>query len=325
MLDVGLDTSTASALLSALGLAREHGSAEAALAAAGIDLPEALRLEASASDLGALNNDGSGSEALALGFLAGRVAQRPRARTRRVLPDPTAFVMDRDLVVQTAEGESILRLPWFEDGLFVGRQLPDISEMPTRVRALAVESYRAALAGERRRYSFTSYGHAYSVDAVPVPGDSGSIQAVLAIATPDHSFASAATAYERVAERLDRHATLAQERAERHRLAGRSDAEAATRRAAQKTHEAAERARSNAGRLRFRHAAAAPADPPRLTPRELEVLSLASHGLTYAETAEQLAVTVATVRTHLKNIYPKLGASDKAAAVAAALRHGLIE
>ncbi|MDX6660083.1 MAG: hypothetical protein QOJ55_905 [Solirubrobacteraceae bacterium] len=324
MLGMGLDASTASALLSALRLAHEHGSAEAALAAAGIDLPEAGRLDASASGLGALTTDESASEALAVGFLAGRVAQRPRARTRRVLPDPTAFVMDRDLVVQTAEGESILRLPWFEDGLFVGRQLPDISEMPTHVRALAIENYRAALAGERGRYSFTSYGHQYSVDAVPVPGDGGRIQAVLAIATPDHSFASAATAYERVAERLDRQATLAEQRAERHRFAGRSDAEVATRREAQRAYEAAERARNNGARLRLRHAAAAPADPPSLTPRELEVLSLASHGLTYAESAEQLAVTVATVRTHLKNIYPKLGASDKAAAVAAAMRHGLI-
>jgi DNA-binding NarL/FixJ family response regulator len=36
-------------------------------------------------------------------------------------------------------------------------------------------------------------------------------------------------------------------------------------------------------------------------------------------------VSSATVRTHLQNVYPKLGVCDKAAAVAAALRHGLIE
>jgi len=34
---------------------------------------------------------------------------------------------------------------------------------------------------------------------------------------------------------------------------------------------------------------------------------------------------VGTVRTHLENIYLKLGVSDKAAAVATALRHGLID
>ena len=73
-----------------------------------------------------------------------------------------------ELVVQAAAGESILRLPWFDDGLFVGRQLPDISEMPTTVRSPAVAHYRAALAGERGRFTFVSYGHAYFVDAVPV-------------------------------------------------------------------------------------------------------------------------------------------------------------
>ena len=69
----------------------------------------------------------------------------------------------------------------------------------------------------------------------------------------------------------------------------------------------------------------APAEPPSITPRETEVLSLASHGLTHCEIAELLCVSSATVRTHLQNIYPKLGVCDKAAAVAAALRHGLIE
>ncbi|MGZ6564727.1 MAG: hypothetical protein ACXVH1_35200 [Solirubrobacteraceae bacterium] len=41
----------------------------------------------------------------------------------------TFFLMYEELVVQTAAGESILRLPRFEEGLFVGRQLPDISEI----------------------------------------------------------------------------------------------------------------------------------------------------------------------------------------------------
>jgi two-component system nitrate/nitrite response regulator NarL len=62
-----------------------------------------------------------------------------------------------------------------------------------------------------------------------------------------------------------------------------------------------------------------------LTSRETEVVLLASHGLTVAEIGDQMAVAPATVRTHLENIYPKLGVSDKAAAVAAALRHGLID
>jgi DNA-binding NarL/FixJ family response regulator len=36
-------------------------------------------------------------------------------------------------------------------------------------------------------------------------------------------------------------------------------------------------------------------------------------------------VSVTTIRTHFENLYAKLGVCDKAAAVAAALRHGLIE
>jgi DNA-binding NarL/FixJ family response regulator len=35
-------------------------------------------------------------------------------------------------------------------------------------------------------------------------------------------------------------------------------------------------------------------------------------------------VSIATVKTHFENVYPKLGVTDKAAAVAVALRHGLI-
>lgn len=66
-------------------------------------------------------------------------------------------------------------------------------------------------------------------------------------------------------------------------------------------------------------------EPPLITPREADVLTLASHGLTSAETAEQLVVSVGTVRTHLENVYEKLGVADKAAAVATALRHGLID
>jgi DNA-binding NarL/FixJ family response regulator len=63
---------------------------------------------------------------------------------------------------------------------------------------------------------------------------------------------------------------------------------------------------------------------PALTPREVDVLGLASHGLTSSEIAEELFVSTLTVQTHIKNIYAKLGVGNKAAAVAVALRHGLI-
>src|ERR1700722_2314566 len=241
-------TVTASALVWAIERAHEHAGATAALAAAGLDLPGIDRFDGLSDDFDELVRglpvDTSVREALALGVLAGRVADRP-ARARR-LQDPTSFLMSEDLVVQAARGQSILRLPWFEEGLFVGRQLPEISEMPTPVRRLCVENYTAALAGERGRFAFTSYGHSCSVDSVPVRADDGRIAAVLAIATPARPFTSAAAAYERTAERLDRCATLAEQRAEGHRLAGRSDSEGAERNRARKAREAAERTRANA-------------------------------------------------------------------------------
>lgn len=61
-----------------------------------------------------------------------------------------------------------------------------------------------------------------------------------------------------------------------------------------------------------------------LTAREIDVLQHAAAGLTARMTAERLTVSAATIRTHLENIYPKLDVSDKAAAVATALRLGII-
>jgi DNA-binding CsgD family transcriptional regulator len=165
--------------------AREHGSATAALDATGINLPDITRFDGIEADyLRLLGQPALGDpvrQGIALGFLAGRTARRNCERTA---PDPTAFLMDQDLVVRAATGQSILRLPWFEEQLFIGRQLPDIQEIPTPIRSLAVQKYRTALTGERTDYSFTSYGHTYSVDAVPIRDDEGSIAAVLAVAVP---------------------------------------------------------------------------------------------------------------------------------------------
>jgi PAS domain S-box-containing protein len=64
--------------------------------------------------------------------------------------------------------------------------------------------------------------------------------------------------------------------------------------------------------------------PTRLTERELEILRLAAEGNTGPAIAEQLVVSPSTVKSHFENIYAKLGVSDRAAAVAQALRIGLI-
>jgi PAS domain S-box-containing protein len=62
-----------------------------------------------------------------------------------------------------------------------------------------------------------------------------------------------------------------------------------------------------------------------LTPRELEVLQLAADGSSGRKIAERLVVSPSTIKTHFDHIYEKLGVSDRPAAVAAALRLGLIE
>jgi DNA-binding CsgD family transcriptional regulator len=62
-----------------------------------------------------------------------------------------------------------------------------------------------------------------------------------------------------------------------------------------------------------------------LTPRELDVLQLATHGLSGPQIADDLVVSPATVKTHFENIYEKLMVGDRVAAAAAAMRLGLID
>jgi two-component system, NarL family, nitrate/nitrite response regulator NarL len=62
-----------------------------------------------------------------------------------------------------------------------------------------------------------------------------------------------------------------------------------------------------------------------LTARETEVLRLTADGRSAPEIAATLAVSAATVKTHLQHVYEKLGVSDRAAAVAQAIRRGLLD
>lgn len=64
--------------------------------------------------------------------------------------------------------------------------------------------------------------------------------------------------------------------------------------------------------------------PSLLSERELEVLQLASRGLTYQETAEVLGVTINTVGTYTRRIYTKLAVSSRAAALFEARQLGLM-
>ena len=62
-----------------------------------------------------------------------------------------------------------------------------------------------------------------------------------------------------------------------------------------------------------------------LTDRELEILQLLAFGYTNRDIGKRLFISPDTVKTHLEHIYQKLGASDRTAAVAEAMRRQLIE
>lgn len=187
-------------------------------------------------------------QALKLGFLVGQ-------RAGHDAPRMTSFLLDEDFVVRGAEGDSIMQLPWFAADMFVARSLSDIYEMPDHVREGGLRNYAAVMAGERRLWSFESYGLGYEVDSVPVIGTHGRPIAVLALCRLVHDPDDGVLA---------------------------------------------------------------------LTPREREILQLAADGLSGPEIADTLTLSAATVKTHFQNIYAKCGVSDRAGAVAKALRRRAI-
>ena len=65
-------------------------------------------------------------------------------------------------------------------------------------------------------------------------------------------------------------------------------------------------------------------DPTALTDRELDVLRQISQGRSTKEVAGDLYVSEETIKTHLKNIFRKLGVHDRAEAVAEAFRRGVV-
>jgi len=65
--------------------------------------------------------------------------------------------------------------------------------------------------------------------------------------------------------------------------------------------------------------------PPQLTAREREVLQLISEGLSAPDIGRRIHLSPTTVKSHLHKLYEKLGVSDRAAAVAEAMRRGLLE
>jgi len=66
-------------------------------------------------------------------------------------------------------------------------------------------------------------------------------------------------------------------------------------------------------------------DRPGLSPRELEILKHIAEGRSAPEIGRLIHLAPATVKSHLGSLYEKLGVSDRAAAVAEAMRRGLLE
>ena len=66
-----------------------------------------------------------------------------------------------------------------------------------------------------------------------------------------------------------------------------------------------------------------PPAPTDLTAREMEVLRLVARGLSNVQIAEELVVSLLTVKAHLRSIYSKLGVTSRSAATRYALEHHL--
>jgi len=64
--------------------------------------------------------------------------------------------------------------------------------------------------------------------------------------------------------------------------------------------------------------------PVTLTPRELEILQLIAAGLSNKAIQESLMLSKNTVRTHIKNLYSKLGVHSRTEAIQQARENGLI-
>ncbi|MBN2472650.1 MAG: response regulator transcription factor [Anaerolineae bacterium] len=66
-------------------------------------------------------------------------------------------------------------------------------------------------------------------------------------------------------------------------------------------------------------------DPDILTEREIEVLVLITHGLSNQEIAEQLAITLKTVKAHVSSVLQKLSLDSRVQAALYALRHHIVQ
>jgi two-component system cell cycle sensor histidine kinase/response regulator CckA len=102
------------------------------------------------------------------------------------LPDVMVFLLDRDLRILLAEGDAWRGLPWFDETKFVGRRVHDLhGEVPEEVLGPSIEHFAAAVAGERREFTFADAGATVSVVAAPVSAAGGDADAAAVVITRD--------------------------------------------------------------------------------------------------------------------------------------------
>jgi DNA-binding NarL/FixJ family response regulator len=64
---------------------------------------------------------------------------------------------------------------------------------------------------------------------------------------------------------------------------------------------------------------------PQVSPREREVLRLLADGFGVAQIAKALYISQSTTKTHISNLYEKIGAGNRAQAIMSAMRLGLLK
>jgi diguanylate cyclase (GGDEF)-like protein/PAS domain S-box-containing protein len=128
---------------------------------------------------------GAQQAATAAGREAELLLRRSEALHRTLtanLPDISVFLIDHDLRILVADGEMISRLTWLGEDMFRGRKVTELyTEVPEEVLALSLENYGATLQGERRAFEFTSEGLTFSVQAVPIHADDGTVESALVV------------------------------------------------------------------------------------------------------------------------------------------------
>lgn len=65
--------------------------------------------------------------------------------------------------------------------------------------------------------------------------------------------------------------------------------------------------------------------PHTVTPRQREILRQIAAGRTSAEIAEELGLSVFTIKNYVERVFSRLGVSTRAGAVGLALREGLLD